>query len=285
MDPGILVFLPESACPDGSIPSTAIWSKGGAIGTQDPVHLLYWGQDWQTRVDPNTGGLLANSFTSAVQAILAGAWMSGLRQYGVKRCPFGSASIVPYDPPLLPNTFDDGDVENMIQSRIDAGQFPEPDEPGGRNLYVAIMPPNTKHPDSHGVPISGKHSSFMTGSVIDVDTAWYAIVCNNPFTEMIRTFSHELAEMCSDPEDDGWRVYSAPRGCDEIGDLCTSRVGPVSGVNNVEAYWSMHENACIIPTIWSVRRTLAWAGTSLNGKGLRSLQDPIPSLNKFIVNW
>jgi hypothetical protein len=144
--------------------------------------------------------------------------MSGLRQYGIKPSSFGSATVVAYDPPFLPHTFDDGDVETMIQSRIDAGQFPEPDEPGGRNLYVAIMPPNTKHPDEHGEAISGKHTSFSTGSIIDVDRAWYAIVCTNPDDEMLRTFTHELAEMCTDPEDDGWRFYSAPRGCDEIGD-------------------------------------------------------------------
>jgi hypothetical protein len=277
--PGLLVFPPEPKCP-----STNISSQGGAIATGAPVQLLFWGQDWQTRLDPRTGGLLANSFTAAVQSILAGPWMSGLRQYGIKHCPFGSSSVVPTDPPFLPHTFDNGDVENLIQSRIDAGQFPEPDEPGGRNLYIVFMPPNTKHPDVDGLTIAGEHSSFKTGSVIDADRAWYAFVCNNPFDETIRAFTHELAEMCSDPEDDGWKVDGGPTGCDEIGDLCNSRVGPVSGVNNVEAYWSNHEGACIIPTAWSVRRMLGWTGTALGDRGLRSLQSPIPSLNHFIVN-
>ena len=276
---GLLVFPPDTSCPAANVSS-----HGGAIATGTPVHLLFWGQDWQTRLDPSRGGLLANSFTAAVKSILAGPWMSGLRQYGVKRSPFGSSTTVPTDPPFLPHTFDNGDVENLIQSRIDGGQFPEPDEPGGRNLYIVFMPPNTKHPDIDGVVVAGAHSSFSTGSVTDVDRAWYAFVCTNPFDETIRAFSHELAEMCTDPENDGWKVDGGKTGCDEVGDLCNSRVGPVSGVNNVEAYWSNHEGLCIIPTVWSVRRVLGWAGTRLNGHGLRSLQTPMPSLKQLIVN-
>jgi hypothetical protein len=33
---------------------------------------------------------------------------------------------------------------------------------------------------------------------------------------------------------------------------------------------------------WSVRRTLAWAGLNLGGNGLRSLRDPIPSLQRYL---
>lgn len=33
---------------------------------------------------------------------------------------------------------------------------------------------------------------------------------------------------------------------------------------------------------WSVRRTLAWAGKTLGGKGLRSLHDPVPSLQQYL---
>jgi len=176
-------------------------------------------------------------------------------QYGIRRCSFGSATTVGTDPPLLPHTFDNGDVEGLIQSRIDAGQFPEPDEPGGRNLYVVFMPPNTKHPDVDGITVGGLHSSFVTGSVIDADRAWYALVCtNSSFDEMVRVFSHEVAEACTDPEDDGWKVYDSSTGTDEIGDICNSRTGTVSAVNNVEAYWSMHEGTCILPTTWSLRR-------------------------------
>jgi hypothetical protein len=276
--PALLVFPPESACSA----STSVSSQGGDVAASATVYLLFWGQDWQTHIDPSTGRLLSDAFTTAVQSILDGPWMAGLRQYGVHRCRFGSSSIVGTDPPFLPHTFDEGDVQDMIQTQIDAGAFPNPEQ-RGHNLYIVFMPPNTKHVDVNGEAIAGEHSSFLTDGNITV-SAWYAFICTNPFDETIRAFSHELAEMCTDPEDDGWKVPDGSTACSEIGDLCNSSTGPVGPVNNVEAYWSIHEGACIIPTIWSVRRTLAWAGIKLEGKGLRSLHDPIPSLNQLIVN-
>jgi hypothetical protein len=246
------------------------------------VYLLFWGHDWQTRLDESTGKRRSEAFTTAVQSILDGPWMAGLRQYGVHRCAFGSSSVVGTDPPFLPHTFDNGDVQDMIQAQIDSGADPHPEQ-RGRNLYIVFMPPNTKHPDADGETIAGEHSHFLTGGNLTV-TAWYAFICTNPFDETIRAFTHELAEMCTDPEDDGWKVPGGTVACSEIGDLCNSSTGSVGPVNNVEAYWSVHEAACIIPTTWSVRRTLAWAGIKLNGRGIRSLHDPFPSLNQLIVN-
>ena len=253
-----------------------------------PVQLLFWGRDWPTLRD-SAGDLVFDSFTTAARAIVEGPWMSGLRQYGVKQCKSGGISfITATDPPRLPNTYDNGDVEGMIQSCIHSGQFPEPDHPGGPNLYVVVMPPNTQHPPEDGIDISGNHSSFSPGTTNgggDPFQVWYALVCNKLFSEMVRAFSHELAEMCVDPEGDGWKIDGASLRCEEIGDLCNSRTGPVSGVDNVEAYWSVRENACILPTVWSVRRMLAWAGRDLPaGQGLLSLQNPMPSLKAFLLS-
>jgi hypothetical protein len=89
--------------------------------------------------------------------------------------------------------------------------------------------------------------------------------------------------MCSDPEGDAWKVDGQPSGLDEIGDVCNLEDAPLGGVN-VESYWSIFDNACLIPSAWSLRRTLAGVGKKLNGKGLRSIQDPIPSLNQLVVN-
>jgi len=280
---GIQIFPPISQCTVTSIRN----KDGGKVAVGMSVWLLFWGRDWPTLRDP-AGNLAYDSFTAAARAVVEGPWMSGLRQYGVRQCKFGGISLITAtDPPRLPNDYDNGDVEDMIQSCIDNGQFPEPDEPGGGHLYMTIMPPNTHHPPaSDGNEISGNHDSFSSGSVTDSDRVWYALICTNPFfPEMIRAFSHELAEMCVDPEDDGWKIDGAVPACEEIGDLCNSQTGPVSGVNNVEAYWSVRENACVIPTAWSVRRMLTWAGRDLPaGQGLLSLQNPMPSLKAFLFN-
>src|SRR4029079_5476651 len=131
--------------------------------------------------------------------------------------------------------------------------------------YVIFLPQNTQHEDhSRG----GAHTHFHSMG----GTVWYGYVCTDPsFEEMMRRCSHEISEMCSDPEDDAWKAYKAGHGLDEIGDICQEQDGRTNGVW-VESYWSNREQACIIPTAWSIRHSLAWSSRALNGKGLRSLQ-------------
>ncbi|MGA7413335.1 MAG: hypothetical protein WBW33_22865, partial [Bryobacteraceae bacterium] len=178
-----VTFPPLGAC----LP-TGLTFNGGAIGTADSVQLLFWGPIWQTVLDPAnsppnspSNQLLSTSIIRFVQAILSGPYMSALLPYGVRRCPYGSAHIVNSNPPFLPNTFSNQSVQNLMQSLIDDGSFPEPDENGGRNLYFVIMPPNTQfQPPPGGLPANGAHSSFASGSAIDPDKLWWAWIGNNP---------------------------------------------------------------------------------------------------------
>jgi hypothetical protein len=158
--------------------------------------------------------------------------------------------------------------------------IPEPDDPGGRNLYIVVMPPNTQYSPAGA---RGAHSYFNSGSIIDVDNAWYAWIGSQPLSGMTSTFCHELAEMCTNPEGDGWYVDGASPACFEIGDICNAVDTTLNGVN-VESYWSAWDGSCIVPTAWSVRRTLAAVGKKLSGKGMRSLQNPMLSMNQYIVN-
>jgi hypothetical protein len=262
--------------------STALTNHGGAFASGLPVQLIFWGPAWQTLFDPsNPGQLLSDTFTAAVKSILAGPWISALRQYGVHRCPFGGSMIYTSSgPALLPNTLQEQNVQDLLQSLIDDGTFPEPDDAGGANLYFVMLPPNTQM-----TPIGnrGAHSSFNSGSFIDSDNVWYAWIGSNSISGMTSTFCHELAEMCTNPEDGAWFIDGAGPLCFEIGDVCNLQDGPLKGVN-VESYWSIYDGACIIPTAWSVRRTLAAAGITLGGKGLRSLEDPNASMNQLIVS-
>jgi hypothetical protein len=258
--------------------STSLSFHNGAIATGAPVQLIFWGSLWnQPSTSPSTGDII-----NAVQNLLAGPFLSGLRQYGIDRSPFRGAIVVTSpEPPALPNTFSDagGDIEDLVNALINDGHFPEPDEDGGRNIYCVVMPPNTKYNGPDGV--IGAHSHFSSGSIIDVDNACYAWIGNAALATMTKAFGHELGETCTDPEGDGWTIDEAPPTQNEIGDICNLNFGTVNGVT-VEPYWSIFDKACILPTSFSVRRALASAGKKLNGKGLLSLQSSIPSLNKFI---
>jgi hypothetical protein len=244
---------------------------GGAIGTGLPVQLIFWGSAWnQASTNPSAGVILSD-----VQTILRSPWISGLRQYGIRRCTFGGAIVV--TSPTPPPTYNDSDVQDLIWVLIDDNRFPEPDDPGGRNLYVVFMPPGSTYGPGG---IRGKHLVASDYDFpADIDHAWVGFIVTNTLNPLLSTFCHELAEMCTDPESDAWTVT----GNQEIGDVCNAVDGSLSGVN-VESYWSVFDNACLIPTAWSLRRTLAGAGIRLSGQGLRSFFGPIPSLNQFIVN-
>jgi hypothetical protein len=268
----------DASFPNNPGTSTSLSFHNGALATGAPVQLVFWGSIWN---NPSTSPSAA-TIGNAVQNLLSSPFLSGLRQYGIIRSPFRGAIVVTSpEPPFLPNKFSDagGDIENLVNTLINDGKFPEPDETGGRNIYCVVMPPNTKFNGPDGV--IGAHGHFSSGSIIDVDNAWYAWIGNANLATMTRAFGHELVETCTDPEGDGWTIDGAPAALNEIGDICNKNLGTVNGVT-VEPYWSKFDGACIIPTSVSVRRTLASVGRTLNGKGLRSLQSPIPSLNKFI---
>lgn len=244
-------------------------NKGGAIASALPVQLIFWGSAWN---QPSTNPSVSTIVTS-VQTILRSPWMSALRQYGVRRCSFGGSIVALPGPP---GTFNDSDVYDLIWSLIDGNLFPEPDDPGGANLYMVFMPPGSAYGPGG---IRGKHGVASDYDFpADIDRAWVGFALFNTLNTILSAFSHELAEMCTDPESDAW----TDAGGNEIGDVCNAVDGPINGVN-VESYWSATDNLCIIPTAYSVRRMLKWSGHTLDGKGLLSIQRPIPSLNKLIV--
>jgi hypothetical protein len=261
-----LIFSPIQPLPIN------VSNGGGAIGTGLPVQLIFWGSAWnQASTSPSAGTIVAS-----VQNILRGPWMSGLRQYGIRRCNFGGSIVVTSPGP--PSTYNDSNVQDLIWALIDDSNFPEPDDSGRRILYMVFMPPGTTYGPGG---IRGKHlvaSDFDFPA--DIDHAWVGfVVSSTQLNTILSTFTHELAEMCTDPESDAWTVT----GNQEIGDVCNAVDGTLNGVN-VESYWSAADNACLIPTAYSLRRMLQWSGHVLGGKGLTSIQKPIPSLNKFVVD-
>ena len=72
-------FPPLASCG----PAGLQYSSGPVLSAL-PVQLLFWGPTWQT--EPLL--TLSQQFTAAVLTILAGPYMSGLRQYYVRRCTF-----------------------------------------------------------------------------------------------------------------------------------------------------------------------------------------------------
>src|SRR5512143_739694 len=219
--------------------STTTSSDGGAIISNVSLQLLFWGSAWNSNPLPPIGQVV-----NAVNSILQGPYLSGLGQYGVGGGVLQGAWIVTGRDPN--NPFSDDDVHGIIGDLIDQGSFPEPDDPGGRNLYMFILPANIR---SENTKISGEHTYDSDYDFpFDYDKAWFGWVTHNGTLDSLTPiFSHELVEACTDPEGDGVQVN--PRSDSdwhEIGDVCCS-TARVDGVL-VQSYWSERDSACIIPT-------------------------------------
>jgi len=237
---------------------------GGPIAAGSPVQLIFWGDAWS---DPTTNPSAAQ-LTQDVHSMLLGPWRAGLRQYGLLN-PIhldGSLTVGTWQPPA---TFQQGDIESLVLTLIEGGVYVS----GELNLYVVMMPPNTNFGPGG---INGEHWRFILGPV------WLAFVLFGSRAFMTTTFSHELAEMLTDPDGSTWQVNPRnPINWNEIGDICQSSTATLSGVT-VQAYWSQQDNACLIPQAPSLRKTLSLAQITLGGQGLRSIQGPMPSLNAFV---
>lgn len=220
--------------------STTISNDGGAIISSVSLQLLFWGSAWNANPSPSIGQVV-----NAVNSILQGPYMSGLAQYDVGGGSLKGAWIVTGIEPK--NPFSKGDVQAIISDLIDQGSFPEPDDPGGRNLYMFILPANVRLNETK---ITGFHAYDTDFDFpLDFDRTWFGCVTHNGTLDSLTPlFSHELVEACTDPEGDGVQVN--PRNDSdwhEIGDVCCSNAR-VNGVL-VQSYWSQRDLACIVPTV------------------------------------
>lgn len=243
--------------PDDGNANITVSFHGGAIITQLSLELLFWGNAWSSpAVQPSSSQVVG-----ALQELLSGPYMSGLGQYGIGPGSLRGSLIVQSDPP---NPFSRDDWHGLIWDLIDQGTFPEPDDPGGRNLYLFVLPPGVGY-DQPGV--TGAHG--YPGDYdfpFDYDTAWAGFVLNDGTLDTVTTrLSHELVEACTDPEDDGWTIDGRTSPTDEIGDVCQNTTGRVGQVM-VQGYWSQRDRACLIPTGTLVLGGVSGAPTLIQSK-------------------
>jgi hypothetical protein len=199
---------------------------------------VFWGDWWN-----NAGAKSRDDLIGAVQNILAGPFTRALDQYGISQPTYRGYYVVPG----TVTTFGGSNIQGLVQGLIDDGTYPEPDEPGGRNGYFVMMPFGSVD-TSVGGPCGAHGQNIETDFLgLDPDHAWIAYVNYGSLDVMTSCFSHELAELLTDPEQNAWFVQNVPGNSSEIGDLCDIQENWVNGVK-VRAYWSNRDLACVIPT-------------------------------------
>ena len=238
---------------DNSLPGTSVDYHGGPVSSGTPVELLFWGDWWNS----DEGVARRNLYVTRAQDLLASDYFYELGQYGVAKPTWRGAKVVTDPEPRAAfNSNDDvQSVPDLIDRLIDDNVFPDPDDE--RIAFVVFMAKGF----TQSIGENGSHTKdYNFEFPWDKDFYWVAWVrfFGNPGAigdedpeSAMRTCSHELVEMLTDPTPpDGWWTGAVQNG--EIGDAGatpktkTKQTAWVNGVQ-VQAYWSNRHGATVIP--------------------------------------
>jgi hypothetical protein len=222
-----------------------VTDNGGPVLTNVEVVVIFWGSYW-TSTSP-APAVSADTYYQCFTGIVTGPYMTRLNQYrGVgPGTMLGEFINTASDPP---NPFSLSDVETMLTTYLQNNSSCPPPVAGQNMFYAVVTPPNIGGPPGD----EGEHSNFTYNGV----QSFYAFITDDgqgltqPSSNgVVNTFSHELAEACTDPLLTSF-LASGGDGGDEIADMCNNEYGIVQmdGVTcNVQCYWSVSDNACVIP--------------------------------------
>jgi len=223
---------------DAPASTTVSWGGQGIPQVKD-VYLFFWGEQWQTTPPPSPS---AEDVFSDIVEILNSPYLSKLKQYFVRQNLSIAAAYMVKGGAGPNNGFSDWDVQQFVANQILGYNI-------GFSLeavYIVMMPPGIAPGDTSE---NGAHSYvYSTVGNADVHVAWvqYNTAGGRTRDNISEIFSHELAEMLTDPEGDSLQVD--PRNgssWNEICDICVS-TARVNGVS-VNSYWSDEDKACVVP--------------------------------------
>jgi hypothetical protein len=228
--------------PDSPVINTT--DGGGPVLTNVEVAVIFWGSYWNQSQPPTPS---SDTYYQCLSGVVAGPYMTGLRQYrGIGPGTMLGKFINGSDPP---NSYTDTDVSNMLTTLLQNTPSLPPPIAGHNRFYAVVTPPGLNNANGGAI---GEHDPFTYNGV----QAYYAWIDSvggladpNASDGVVNIFSHELAEVCSDPQGNAILV-NAQDGTQEIGDICNNEFGIVqmNGVTcNVQCYWSNSDNACILP--------------------------------------
>ncbi|MGA8407129.1 MAG: hypothetical protein WB680_08125 [Candidatus Acidiferrales bacterium] len=254
----------ETFSPDYTVTSTT--DGGGKVLTDVEVILIFWGSFWTTSPAPTPS---SDTYKTAIEGILTGPFMSGLRQYrGVGQGSLVYTEVYTGSDPS--DLYTDSDVVNLIKDRLNNTSMPAPTS--GINRFYAVIAPQGIRNSNTG--FAGQHQSFTYNGA----TGYYAWVDNTGSLTghdcTTKVFSHELVEACTNPDVDtsnngilvdGKDSSGNTITDDEIGDTCNDQFFTLdmNGMQcSVQAYWSKADTICLLPTgsatFWMDKNTFGW---------------------------
>jgi hypothetical protein len=239
-----------SQSPDYTVTSTL--DGGGLVLTNVEVAAIFWGSYWSsTSPAPSP---TSDTYYQAFTGIVTGPYLTGLRQYRGVGPGSMLGKFINDTAPDPVDGYSDADVVNMLIKFLDGNPNVPAPATGHNRFYAVVTPPGINNALSQAL---GQHQSFTYKGV----TSFYCWVdskgglTDSSSDGVVNTFSHELAEACTDPLGTGILVNGKLSDGttvqkDEIGDTCNNEFAIVdmNGVEcNVQCYWSATDQACILP--------------------------------------
>jgi hypothetical protein len=242
----------------GNIPLYLIFAGGSSTG---------FGYD---------GSVDEKALVTAVNTILNSSYLSGLAEYGAATHAHVAGTFVSHY--NLPKQFNDngnnGDINNLVSDSIhdnnDNSPFPEPDDTNPTGVYIVFTPNGY----SLGGNAIGHHTNGHTGGLFDADTADDGVVtssqvfvpspaptANQPaglvnfvglsaLKSMSVIFSHELAEIITDPADNGV-IVTAPQSFSRNYPKTVQSPGEIG--DNEAQFYVGYEHGTMVQSYWSGR--------------------------------
>lgn len=261
--------LADAGDADGS--GGSIVQGPGRVLTRVHVKPIFWGSEWYRRFYPTVGDICW-----VIQSIFLSPYMSGLAQYGVANGWLDPNPIftgLTIDPP---NPFTAARLRELLANMIDwpvsSAALPDlvgnlADLPTDSQMLPVIFTPRDVQCEEAGV------NGFITHNGVKFPYIWVKNIGDLEFLSAV--YSHELAEVCTDPFHDGvegsWGSCGQDGDC-QIADYCYG-LGPGRGSGflggaEVSAYWSIQDGGCFLPQEHHVPGQAAGNVTLIQGRFL-----------------
>jgi hypothetical protein len=222
---------------------------GGPVVPRPQVFSSFWGPTWAQPANQQR----ADRLNQYLKDLLQSKYMNILTQYGVGAgAGAGGSFIKSTFIQNVPTTLTDNRIQQIIQSGINSGIFPEPSDPTNNVLVIflgegiAINDPAQRLVLCNPVHDSafGYHSFFRTTAghpfyysmIPALDNNCLRVTCPNDATcslhlsetqeqRQTQVTSHEFAEMTTDPQLNAW--FDATTRA-ENGDICNGEAGTIT---------------------------------------------------------
>ena len=236
------------------------FSGRGSVLQHPDILPIFRGSYW-----PIGGNLTSNDIMKALYELAGGPYFQGLTQYGyvgpaqVRNAFIDTSPLSIPVPAPAPGVSQTTVVNNAIKAYVrflvDNDRIDNVDDNHDLIVVVFLDPaiPKTIDTDNFGnvSGASGANTPMEIFELLDDNIrfqwAWVTTVAGT-LADVTQTLSHELAEGISDPFNNGWFQTAPPPapGSGQIGDVCNQPA--ITGGVPVSAYWSVADNACIVPT-------------------------------------